>query len=135
MNKPAKRTISHYVYRDIIKYIEDKYEIKTRDYYGRHGSKKGKPWAGELEPCSYDPSNPSPPYADFWHWMIDQNDHLTNGSYIYFREDWRGLKVLDSPKCHQKDCNTVPTFVTEILELVEAEFGTEIYGESIWVDW
>lgn len=112
MSKPTKKTVTHYVYRDIIKYIEDKYDIKTRNYYNSHTL-----------------------YADFWHWMIDLNDHVSNGSYINFPEDWRGLKVDEYPKCHRTDCNSIPQFAAEIMTMIEEEFGTDIYRENIWVDW
>jgi hypothetical protein len=132
MNKPGKKTVTHYDYHDIIKYIEDKYSIESRDYYGCHGSKNGQPWEGKMKP-GYIGGPPTPPYADFWHWMLDQNSHLTNGSYIYFPEDWKELEVSNDPKV--RGCNYIPRFAKEIMILIEAEFGTKIYMERIWVEW
>lgn len=129
MSKPAKKTVQHYDYHEIIHYIEAKYSVRTGDYYGCHGS-KGVPWTG---PPTKDGRSP---YANFWHWMISVNDHVTNGSYIYFPENLPWGDVEDDPKCYdRRSCTSTPKFVMEIMALIEKEFGKEIYFEKIWVNW
>ena len=128
MDKPTKKTITHYEYLDIIAYIEEKYKIKVRDYYGVF-SGSGQPWSGPLG------LDGKPPYADFWHWLIHCNDHVSNGSYIWFPDDLPWGEVKDDPKCYHKNTSTVPKFVMEIMGLIEKEFGKEIFSENIWVEW
>lgn len=123
MKKPEKVTVTHYRYNDLIEYIEEKYNIDTRDYYGMF-SDKGRPWLVEGE---------DPPYADFWHWVVQYIEGMSNGSYVYLPPIWE--EVEDDPQCYQKDRNSTPRFVVEILDLLTKEFGEDILNEQLWVEW
>lgn len=65
MNKPEKKYPLEpmYNYHEVIKYIEEKYSINTRDYANKF-TKGG---------------NRENEYLDFWHWIAEGSD-ISNGS-------------------------------------------------------
>ena len=88
-----------YDYNEVIHYIEDKYEIKTRDYQ--------KYYKGDMsgDDC---PKPCGEPYLDFWHWFIEGRD-VHDGSTI-------SMNILD--ELEQDN----PKWVKEILTLIQKEF-------------
>lgn len=113
MDKPKKKVSkAHYDYHDIIKFVEDKYNIQTRGY------------KEEVDGI----------YRDFWHWMIEHND-VHNGCYISFPEDWRVPEGDDiTPENLEYHDKYAPTWVREIMEMIVKEFPG-IEREEIWVSW
>ena len=124
--KPERQTTTHYEYNNIIQYIEEKYGIDSRDYYGSFNKKKAQPWTGE-------PTKDSrPPYADFWHWVLEHNSECSNGSYIWFPGPLPFGEIKDDPKCYTK--GHTPKFVMEIMKMIKDEFG-DLTRERLWVSW
>jgi len=108
MKKPEKKNPlpSMYFYTEVIAYIEDKYNIKTRDYANKYG-KNGN---GDNE------------YLDFWHWVIEQCDLIQNRSYncIYLDE-----LIGDTPD-----------WVSEILQYIKDEGFVDEEGDfQFWIEW
>jgi hypothetical protein len=106
--KPVEReSILHY--RDIIKYIEDKYKINVRDYAG-HFVTKDKP------------------YLDFWHYLDNKWEEQlnSNGCEVYLNlEEWLGAPET-------------PDWVKEILLKIYDEFKEYIDdhgGFYVYVSW
>ena len=109
MEKPTP-TYAHEATLDYIKcrdFIEDKYQIKTRDYAGKFG-KDGVT---------------DKPYLDFWHWLIGEYDYICNDSHFTLM-----------PLEHLKD-NRTPDWVKEILKLFVAEFPPDNGGINFHVRW
>ena len=96
-----------YNYREVIDYIEKKYNIKTRDYANRHSY------------CY----NANVPYQDFWHWVLESNDNLSNGSKMGFYVS--ADEVAEEPE-----------FVQEIIKIFRDEgfYDENEYFEA-WVSW
>jgi hypothetical protein len=64
IKKPVKIVGDPYWdYHQVISYIENKYQIDTRDCAGKHTG------------------NPDAEYQDFWHWICDRYD-INNGSFF-----------------------------------------------------
>lgn len=96
-------------YSEVIKYIEDKYKIKTRDYAGKFSKDKGKDWD----------VNDTVPYQDFWHWVLDVcGDQIHNPCYFYLPFDL---------KCEP--------WVREILDKIAAEFPPDSDGGLTFHCW
>ena len=126
MKKPGKVTTSYYKYNELIKYIETKYKLKTRDYYGCFSP--SREWEGPTD------KEGNPPYADFWHWFIDCNGgNINNGCFAYIPSDLPWGEIRDDPTCYEQ--GHTPKFVMEIIELLKQEFGAEILTEKLWVEW
>jgi hypothetical protein len=81
-----------YLYREVIKYIEDKYEIDTRDYKPLKNRSRMK-------------------MRDFWHWMMDVNYNVSNGCPIEIPEEWEEM-----------DLESCPQWAREIIALIIKEF-------------
>lgn len=95
MIKPTPQTSKPYLdYHDMCHYIENKYNIQTRDYLGKFSQKDTKKME-EIE------------YLDYWHWLCDRTN-LSNGKIIRLPID------LD---------DDAPEFVKEITKLYVTEFG------------
>src|SRR6267142_900499 len=105
MKKPIMKVSEPYWdYTEVIDYIEKKYSINTRGYTPKNG------WTSEqLMNCKVGLD----PYLDFWHWVIERNDHLSNGSFFVLYVD----DEMSYPE--------TPEWVKEILQLLKDEFGGE----------
>lgn len=100
MEKPKKKIVKHYDYNECAKYIAYKLGIKNlRDCAGKYSENK-----------------PDAPYQDFWHVVMDQNDNVSNGSYVWILDDWY-------------DC---PEWAKPIADAFAEEFGKD---EQFWVEW
>jgi hypothetical protein len=109
MKKPVKVTHApHWDYSSCIKYIEDKYKIKTRDYAGKFLQKSDR----EVDET---------PYLDFWHWVISEYDWIKNECYISFEVK----KHLEDEKTEQ--------WVKEILTMLYKEFEED--EMRFWIEW
>ena len=95
-----------YNYHEVIDYIEKKYNIKTRDYAGKFG-KDG---------------NTNNEYQDFWHWVLQGNEYITNGSsgIIYVNELSKNIS----------------NWIKEILQLIKDEgFVDDEDYFTFWIKW
>jgi len=97
MNKPEPKyahgpTLD---YHECETYIEEKYNIKVRDYLGKFANNK----VNNVE------------YLDFWHWLIDRHEYIQNGSYFHLAID----EHLNDPD--------VEEWVKTILKMFKDEFG------------
>lgn len=113
--KPHPMTISYLLLRDVIKYVESKYGIKTNnytpitpltedeveEYYDKYPGRKD--W------------NNQKPYLDFWEWVLDEYQVRNGDTIIFERGEWF----------------PIPRWVNEILDLIETEFGIQ----DMMVDW
>jgi hypothetical protein len=113
MEKPEKYTREYYDYGEVIDYIEDKYNIKTRGY---------TPQAGFTEELVKKSWGTQQPYLDFWHWILDHNE-ISNGCMLYLECNWMIENETE---------NYCPYWVKEILRLIRDEFGNEI---TCWIEW
>lgn len=177
MNKPTKKKVMNEMvdYHDLINYIEEKYNIKVRDYANsheinenneiKHFEKYRKETGKEVyhAPRQYGNTNmiyrngnfiettkeevekdkkllkeyhkwlqknplpPSPPYLDFWHWMINNAFYeVSNGTADY----WNVIEILENEE--------TPDWVKEITQLVYDEFIDELDddgGLEVWISW
>jgi transposase len=117
MEKPIKyQPPTAYKYQDIIDYIEEKYNIKTRGY------------KEEIDGI----------YRDFWHWVIDRNSMLNrDGCYISILSedvDYSSL-VKEEDYLNKEDCRDESTWVLEILQMIRKEFPDLEIGDRVWVEW
>jgi len=111
MNKPTKKHVSEPVYdwnqcRD---YIELKYKINLRDYYGK--------FIGDYDADVI--------YYDFWH-VLTEHDHINNGSFMWFHES----DVNSIERYSELD--------RLLFNMFFDEFGDGEMGErvcSFWVEW
>jgi len=112
MKKPEEITEvkKYYDYHDMIHWVEHKYKIQVRDYYGRFG-KNG---------------NSDAPYCDFWHWITETYlTEIHNGCerHIDIRE------LMDVAKHSKKG------WVVKIVELLKEEFFEDKNEITVWIDW
>lgn len=108
--KPTKKIIVEgFDYHECTKYIEEKYNINTRDYAGKFSVEKQLPLE-KIEEI---------PYQDFWHWIVSNNE-IHNGCVF---------------KLYAEDAEDMEDWQQEILKLYLDEFADN--GEDIifWVDW
>ncbi len=148
MKKPTKQhpLEKMYNYHDVITYIEKKHSIKTQDYENSHSqfdewcdskgySKKDKEgksrnsstfWYAEYKEDIEKGLVKERPYLNFWHWVIDYDDSISNGSVGSICDI--DLQVSDT-------VNT-PEFVRNILTIiVEEGFTNEENEFEFWVEW
>lgn len=116
LKKPEMRTVSYWVFREVINYIEKKYDIKTDEYTPKAGFT-----SEQLEGRSaYDKEHDRKPYLCFWHWITDTHE-IHNGCTFTL---W-----------YDPEDEYVPEWVKEILEMIFNEFEPE-YGElDMHVSW
>lgn len=100
-------------------YIEKKYDVRLRNW-----SKK-----------FYDnPNKEDRPYQDFWHWIVENNPHLTNGSEIRFciKRDHFDDKLWCKPSEDKM-------WILDVLDLWDKEFGEYVEDYEglleFWVEW
>jgi hypothetical protein len=114
MNKPTKRTREYWDYYEIILYIEEKYEINTRNY------------AGKFATADFQDK----PYLDFWHWILENDgSEVHNGSFFSLQ--------IQQNRCDW-DEESYPSWVREILALIDKEFGGDVDENGyleMWVEW
>jgi hypothetical protein len=103
-------------YHEAIKFIEGKYNIKTRDMAGMftHNEK------GELQVKGTE-------YLDFWHWLIDKHEEIRNDSYFTL------LTYNDFE--YYRCTKPIPDWVKGILDKIVAEFPPENDGIEFHVWW
>ena len=104
--KPKKHTITYYDYHEVASYLEKLHKKTFRDYANKFG-KKG---------------NENAEYQDFWHWIVECNDPISNDSFIYLPD----TSYIDEP-------DTEP-WKKEILQYF-LDFLGEDYHEKLWVSW
>ena len=109
MQKPAKQTIQRWNYRDVIEYIEYKYQIKTRDMGQKYYGKRDK----------------DAPYWDFWHFVINELGEITNGCYLYLPLVAEKYEYNGPP----------PEWFCEVLGYIKAEFAPDEDEIELWVEW
>lgn len=113
LKKPKIKTSSYWVYREIIDYIEQKYNVETRDYIPKNGFS-----SEQLEGRSeFDKKRDQKPHLDFWSWIIDRYD-IHNGSFFTLLYD-----------------DDSPDWVREILKMIFDEFETECAEIEMYVSW
>lgn len=108
IKKPKKQSIGGRVYKwkEIEKFINDKYQIDLRDVKGKY--KKDAPI--------------NMPYCDLWNWL-NRYDSAHNGSFLHlFFDEWI------------KDEKTEP-WVKDILRLLKKEFSPKSDVIRVWVEW
>lgn len=119
MKKPNKKVVKESLdYHEVIKFIEKKYKMDTRDYSGRHNG------------------NPDAAYEDFWHWLIDvHGGDIHNGCYSYIPID--ALIDSTSDEYDESDAADTPQFVKEILEMIKTEFHDDMTDGclDVYIDW
>lgn len=116
LKKPEKKTSSYWTYREVINYIEQKYNIQTRGYSPKNGFT-----SKQLEDrTDYDKKHNLKPYLDFYHWVID-NYEVNN----------RCLFTL----WYDPDDEHVPEWVKEILKMIFDEFEPERAEMEMYVSW
>ena len=133
-----------YKYGEVIDFIEKKYEIDTRDYRKSHnqfgewcdakgyGMKdpEGKDrhssqiWYAEYTSDIANGRFTERPYEDFWHWVIDMDDEISNGSVG---------TIYDVSEHINSDGN--PQFVKDILKMLVDEGYIENDCFTFWVEW
>lgn len=148
MKKPVKKYPLEkiYAYNEVITYIENKHGIKTRDY--ANSSSQFDEWCdskgyGKKDSGGITRSNSimfydeykediekglvkERPHLDFWHWVIDFNDSISNGSIGRIYDlDTRITGTVDTPE-----------FVRKILTLIVGEgFANEENEFEFWAEW
>lgn len=147
MKKPIKtyHTNKMHDYHKVIEYIENKYNIQTRDYanghsqfdewcdskgYGKvdkYGDKRSSStfWYADYQKDIESGLLIERPYLDFWHWITETDDSISNGSvgHIYDIDEYTSNKI------------ETPEFVREILSLIRDEGFVEENEFEFWVDW
>ena len=123
-----------YDYHDVIKYIEGKYNIDTRDYKNSHSHfgiwlKEVKEFkrihAEYSEYKEWCKTNPCPEYLDFWHWISDVCEIHNGGhfnvnfqSYLDEKEDYKAKE-----------------WIKEIIRLIIKEFPIDEGDYTFYIDW
>lgn len=108
--KPVKKVAEPYWdYNEVAHYLEQLHGKNFRDYAGRFESKK---------------HDDSIPYQDFWHWICDQNDSFSNGSWIHL-PDWSYYT--------DEEAATEP-WKKEIMQYFYDFLGEDYHGK-LWVQW
>lgn len=107
LNRPQLKVKFALDYHECSEYLENKYGYNERDYAGRFG----------------DTFNLDVPYQDFWHFVIEKADYITNGCYFVMYKDWAdGLDENDYRRI--------------ILNHYFQEFGKDDEdGIKFWVEW
>lgn len=152
--KPTKKKIMDDMidYNDMISYIEEKYNIDTRDYLRKFDTNdkqieqynktvKGKAKiTGSTQYTSQEykdfeswrkknnlPSIDSIKYLDYWHWLLNHSwEGLNNGSAKYLDV----VEILEDEE--------TATWVKEITQLIHDEFKDDLDssgGLTVWVEW
>ena len=106
MNKPEPKTKTALDYHECRNYLQKKYGYDERNFAG------WEPGIGDEKP-----------YQDFWHFVLDKAEYITNGCYFWMNLDW--VEDLDEDD-----------FRTICLNRYFDEFGKP--GEDsieFWVDW
>lgn len=118
LEKPAMKVSDPYWdYREVINYIEKKYNIKTDEYTPKDGFT-----LEQLETrSSYNKENDRKPYLCFWHWIIDRHN-IHNGSRFNLYYD-------------DIDDENTPTWVKEILKMIFDEFEPNYAEMEMHVSW
>jgi len=104
---PMKHVIEYWDYNEVADYLEKLHGKDFRDYAGRHKQ----------------PFDPSIPYQDFWHWICDCNDQISNGGFLHLPE-WDYYMNSDSTELWKK----------EILQYFYDFLGKD-YHEKLRVSW
>lgn len=148
MKKPIKQypLEKMYDYHEVISYIEKKYNIETRDYANSHSQfddwcdskgygkkdKDGKSrgssniWYAEYKEEIEKELIKERPYLDFWHWFLEQDDSISNGTEC-------SLYDIDE---YISDEIETPEFVRKILTIIVEEGFTGEENEFVsWVEW
>lgn len=97
-------------YREVINYIEAKYNIKTDEYTPKNGFT-----SEQLEKYGQEP------YLCFWHWIVDHHNVHNGSSFTLYYDD------ID-------DENT-PDWVQEILKVIFDEFEPDYAEMEMYVSW
>lgn len=103
------KTTSYWVFREVINYIEKKYNIKTDNYTPKAGF--------SLEQLK---EHDQKPFLCFWHWITDRHE-IHNGSYFTL---W-----------YDPDDEYVPDWVKEILKMIFDEFEPEYSEMEMHLSW
>lgn len=114
MNKPEKKypVKPMYDYHEVIDYIEEKYNINTRDY-GKKFTKDG---------------NMDNEYLDFWHWLVEHDGSISNGS--------TSMICIDSILNNEGYGEPEPDWIKEICKMIKDEDFTDEEGFFyFWVEW
>lgn len=124
MEKPTTETviIKRLYYDKVIKYIEQKYNIKTRDYLGKYSK---KPFDPELE------------NQDFWVFLVNA------AWYGEVRSGEDKLIPISDMLCNMEELldylnELAPLWVKEIAQLIKDEFGDLLDSEGnleVYVSW
>ncbi len=159
--KPTKVIIEHWDYHDIIDYIEQKYNIKTRDYAGRFDYKRH--WAGDYP-------------TTFWAKKHGYDHTVLNGNFPMDSEEmrlrikineeyrkapdgeaaepeyqdfwhlyrdqiagngsylWIGFEPLDE-EYNPNNKYSYPEWAKEILKLIKDEFSPDGEDMKCWIEW
>lgn len=100
-------------YFEVIKYIEEKYRIDTRDYYRKFSNESG---------C-----HDYIPYCDYWHYLIDNIIfEVTNGCTVI-------LPVGQLTQEENEYTDHTPEWVKEISQLIYDEFGED--EMNVYISW
>ena len=123
---PEEQSVTKLDYHDMMNWLEKKYNFKSRGFTGipssmdydnhfnnwcnKHGlpqrDKTGKSRnSSQIFFKQYqqaeDGERTKPPYMDYWHYLVDINDGLSNGSYIHIpqevdtSDDYTPQKTID----------------------------------------
>lgn len=114
LKKPGKtHKVECYDWSTCRQYIEKKYGYDVRDYFGTHNNFNKncieatrqlgfdpEDYTGILDQNHpeykerlarriqvYDLVKKNHPYKDYWHWIIEGNSHITNGSYFWLTHE------------------------------------------------
>ena len=104
---PKKHKKEYWDFIEVQHYLEKKHKKNFRDYAGMFGRKSGE----------------YVPYQDFWHWICDNNDQMTNGSFIR-------LPDFD----YHMNSDTTEPWKKEIMQYFYDFLGDE-YHDEMWVSW
>jgi len=114
MKKPKKTQVVPDMldYHEVIKYIEQKYNIETRGYVEAKSKEKKR----------------NRPYLDYWHWLLDNAfSEMGNPS----SQNIPIYNILN-------DEGWAPEWVKEITTIIDKEFHKDLEdgGElQVWVSW
>ncbi len=128
---PMKKHIHEpmYDYHEVIRYIEEKHGIDTGENGGRYLKQDGKVLKFDEEK----------PYLNFWHWIIDQNGGIHNGtSFFLVNPENYGIETEDGE--YPENCDYVvkqeDQWALEILQMIFTDLGeTEEHSIEMWVEW
>jgi hypothetical protein len=92
-------------YHECRDFIEEKYDIRTRDFARFKG-------------------NPNAPYQDFWHWLLSYHNEISNGSYFTLQTEGNFAFYGE-----------IPDWVRTILGYFVIEFPPKDGGIEFYVWW